>query len=240
MSTMDDFGHDRVSRRINRRTLLHRAGSGALVTALAGGLYMLDDRATAQARKQKRGDGRPRLPPGQRVISALDPMGGSPGSPSRRDFRLRVHGEVERSYTLDFAELLAMGPVERTVDVHCVTGWSVLGATWKGIRLCDLAAKARPHRAARFVVFEAAHGYTANVRADEVMGDDVLVAWELDGRPLQRPHGAPVRAVVPDLYFWKSAKWLTGIRFSRRDEPGFWEKRGYHNHADPWKEERHG
>jgi DMSO/TMAO reductase YedYZ molybdopterin-dependent catalytic subunit len=237
---MDEPGYDPIARAITRRSLLRKAASGTVVTALAGGLYALDDRATARARDQTRSDGRARLPPGQRVISSLKPMGGSPGSPSRSDVRLRIHGDVEHPYTLDFAELIAMGLVQRRVDVHCVTGWSVLGAKWKGVRLRDLAAKASPHRAARYVIFEAAHGYTANVRADAVMGDDVLVAWELDDRPLQRPHGSPLRAVVPDLYFWKSAKWLTGIRFSRRDAPGFWEVRGYHNHADPWKEERHG
>ena len=104
----------------------------------------------------------------------------------------------------------------------------------------DDAAKAGIRDSARHVIFEAAHGYTANVRRDMALGDDVMVSWEIDGRRLARAHGAPVRALVPDLYFWKSAKWLTGIRFVRRDEPGFWETRGYHNHADPWKEERYG
>ena len=237
---MDEAERDGALRAISRRVLLQRAAAGTVITAFGGGLYALDDCATAKARGQTRADGRPRLPPGQRVISALKPMGGSPGSPNRGDFRLQVHGDVERPFSLDFAELMGMGPVHRTVDVHCVTGWSVLEATFKGVRLRDLAERAGPQRGARFIIFEAAHGYTANVRADEVMGDDVLIAWELDGRPLQRPHGAPVRAVVPDLYFWKSAKWLTGIRFVKRDAPGFWEVRGYHNHADPWKEERHG
>lgn len=236
----DEEAREDMMRAISRRALLRKAASGTVVAALGGGLYALNDRATARARGQTRADGRPRLPPGQRVISSLKPMGGSAGSPSRRDFGLRVHGEVDRPYTLDFAELVALGPVERTVDVHCVTGWSVLGAKWKGIRLRDLAERAGVRRGARYLVFEAANGYTANVRTSEVLGDDVLVAWELDGRPLQRPHGAPVRAVVPELYFWKSAKWLTGIRFASRDAPGFWEARGYHNHADPWKEERYG
>jgi DMSO/TMAO reductase YedYZ molybdopterin-dependent catalytic subunit len=237
---MNPPGRDPSLRAISRRALLRHAATGTVITALGGGLYALDDRATAKARGQKRADGRARLPPGQRVISALKPMGGTAGSPNRRDFRLQVHGDVDRPFTVDFAELLAMGVVERTVDVHCVTGWSVLGATVKGVRLRDLAEHAGAQRGARFIIFEAAHGYTANVRADEIMGDDVLVAWELDGQPLQRPHGAPVRAIVPDLYFWKSAKWLTGIRFSRRDAPGFWEVRGYHNHGDPWREERYG
>ena len=90
------------------------------------------------------------------------------------------------------------------------------------------------------MIFEAAHGYTANVPLAEATARNVLVTHQLNGRPFQRRHGAPVRGLVPDLYFWKSAKWLTGIRFVTRDEPGFWETRGYHNHADPWREERYG
>jgi DMSO/TMAO reductase YedYZ molybdopterin-dependent catalytic subunit len=90
------------------------------------------------------------------------------------------------------------------------------------------------------VIFEAAYGYTSNVLLHEALAPQVLVAHKLEGSPLPRDHGAPVRALVPDLYFWKSAKWLKGIRFVRDDEPGYWETRGYHNHADPWKEERYG
>lgn len=166
-------------------------------------------------------------------------MGGSPGSPSPGKFRLRVHGEVEKPFTLDFAGLLKMPQANLALDVHCVTGWSVLGAKWKGVRVRDLAKRAKLKKRARHVIFEAAHGYTANVRLKEALEPQNIVAHKLEGRALPRTHGAPVRAVVPDLYFWKSAKWLTGIKFVSRDEPGYWETRGYHNHADPWKEERH-
>jgi DMSO/TMAO reductase YedYZ molybdopterin-dependent catalytic subunit len=102
-----------------------------------------------------------------------------------------------------------------------------------GARLRSAVAAERPLQ-----LVGAINAYVA--RLAEATGDDVLVTWELGGKRLARPHGAPVRALVPDLYFWKSAKWLEGIRFVRRDEPGFWETRGYHNHADPWKEERYG
>ncbi|MCA9662015.1 MAG: molybdopterin-dependent oxidoreductase, partial [Myxococcales bacterium] len=159
--------------------------------------------------------------------------------PNPSDFSLTIHGEVERPLTLDFAGLLRSDNVELTVDVHCVTGWSVLGARFKGVRVRDLAERVGVKSTARHVIFEGAHGYTANVRLDEALAPDVLVAHRLDGRALARPHGAPVRAVVPSLYFWKSPKWLTGIRFVRRDEPGYWETRGYNNHADPWLEERY-
>jgi DMSO/TMAO reductase YedYZ molybdopterin-dependent catalytic subunit len=221
-----------------RRSFIERAASGTVIVAL-GGLFILNDDLTREARAQTRSDGKPRLPPGQRVIERLKPMGGEEGDPSPAKFRLRVHGEVEAPFELGFSELLALPQAELAVDVHCVTGWSVLGARLKGVKLRDLAERAKVKSAARHVIFEAAHGYTSNVQLREALKPNVLVAHRLDGAPLPRAHGAPLRAVVPDLYFWKSAKWLTGIRFTARDAPGYWETRGYSNHADPWKEERY-
>lgn len=237
---MDETREPDLCRSIARREFLMRAGSGTVITALGGGLFFLSDALTREAQAMTRGDGRPRVPPGQRVIESLKPMGGESGDPSRANFTLRVHGEVATPLELDFAALLAMGGATVRSDVHCVTGWTVLNAKWTGVTIKALAEAAGVKDTARHVVFEGAAGYTANVRLREAMGDDVMVAWDLEGQPLRRPHGAPVRAVVPDLYFWKSAKWLTGIRFTQRDQPGYWETRGYHNHADPWKEERYG
>lgn len=225
---------------MTRRSFLSRAASGTAVAAMGGGLvYLLNDRLTRDARAMTLTDGRPRLPPGQRLLEALRPMGGTPGSPSVTDFRLKIHGEVERPIHLDWTALLGQPQTELALDVHCVTGWSVFGALFKGVRVKDLAALVGLKSSARHVVFEAAHGYTANVRLGDALHPDVLVAHRLDGHPLPRTHGAPVRAVVPSLYFWKSPKWLTGIKFVARDEPGYWETRGYHNHADPWLEERY-
>src|SRR5690606_9934550 len=124
-----------------------------------GGLYALADDLTRAAQAQTRQDGRARLPPGQRVIEALKPMGGTPGDPRPSEFRLRVHGEVESPFTLTFSELLALPSVTQTCDVHCVTGWSVLDARFTGVRVRDLAERARPKATARHVIFEAAHGY---------------------------------------------------------------------------------
>jgi DMSO/TMAO reductase YedYZ molybdopterin-dependent catalytic subunit len=222
----------------SRRRFIREAAIGTTIVAL-GGLYYFADSA-AGGDGELRPDGRPRVPPGQRVLKALKPMGGEPGSALRQDFRLAVSGEVEEPLVLDFAQLSSVGAVELALDVHCVTGWSVLGARFRGVRLADLAARVRPKGSARHVILQAAHGYTANVPIREALAADALVAFELDGQPLRSPHGAPVRAVVPDLYFWKSAKWLTGIRFVARDEPGYWERRGYNNHGDPWREERYG
>ena len=228
-----------VLRSVTRREMIARAATGTVITALGGGLYYLSDDLTRKARAQTRPDGRPRLPPGQKVIERLKPMGGASGDPNPRNFRLKVHGAVARPLDLSFTDLLGMKVAEQVADVHCVTGWSMLGGRWKGVRVKDLARRAGVAKSARHAIFEAAHGYTANVRLDEAIADNVLIAWQLDGRPLARPHGSPVRGLVPDLYFWKSAKWITGIKFTQRDEPGYWEVRGYNNHADPWLEERY-
>jgi DMSO/TMAO reductase YedYZ molybdopterin-dependent catalytic subunit len=228
-----------VERLIARRRFIRMAASGTTLGVL-GGYYYLSDDLTRVAEAQTLDDGRPRLPPGQRVLQAWRPMGGEPGDPSLERFRLRVWGEVESPYTLSYPELLAMPQTALAVDVHCVTGWSVMDAKVRGVLLKDLAERAKVKRGARHVIFEAAHGYTSNVPLREALGPKVMVARELAGAPLPRAHGGPVRAMVPHLYFWKSAKWLTGIRFVARDEPGYWETRGYHNHGDPWREERYG
>lgn len=229
-----------VADAMSRRDFIARAASGTVISAMGAGMFwVLSDRLTREAKAMTLADGRPRVPPGQRVIEALRPMGGTPGSASPADVRIKIHGEVERPFELDWAGLLAEPQVELALDVHCVTGWSLLGAAWKGVRVKDLADRAGVKPSARHVVFEGAHGYTSNVLLAEALAPDVLVAHRHDGKPLARPHGSPVRAVVPGLYFWKSTKWLTGIKFVARDEPGYWETRGYHNHADPWLEERY-
>lgn len=228
-----------LSNLLERRRFIQMAGAGTAVLALGGLQFALSDELTRIARAETRTDGKPRLPPGQRVLERLKPMGGEEGDPSPSAFRLRVHGLVEHELRLGFDELLALPQVTLPVDVHCVTGWSVLGASFTGVRVAELARRAgvKPH--ARHVIFEAAHGYTSNVRLAEATRDNCLVTHRLGDRPLARANGAPVRGLVPDLYFWKSAKWLTGIRFVERDEPGYWEQRGYNNHADPWLEERY-
>jgi DMSO/TMAO reductase YedYZ molybdopterin-dependent catalytic subunit len=229
---------DAIERLLKRRRFIRGAAAGSTLFAL-GGLYYFSDTLTREARAQTRADGRPRLPPGQRVIERLKPMGGQPGDPNPANYRLKVHGEVEAPYELDFAGLLTLQQLTVSYDVHCVTGWSVLGAKWTGVSLLELAKRARVKESARNVIFEAAHGYTANVPRKDALQPNVMVVHRLDDLSLPRTHGGPARGLVPDLYFWKSAKWLTGIRFVQRDEPGYWETRGYHNHADPWKEERY-
>lgn len=223
-----------------RRQFIKSAAVGTLLMAAGGALVRIAaDDLSKQARAEKRPDGRPRLPPGQRALQKLKPMGGDEGDGDVRRFKLRVHGAVKTPFELDYAALLKLPQVEKVADVHCVTGWSLLGGLWKGVQIARLAEQAGLKSDAKHLILEAAHGYTANVPLKEALADNALVTYRLDGKPFALQHGAPVRGLVPDLYFWKSAKWLTGLRFVSRDEPGYWEVRGYNNHADPWREERY-
>jgi DMSO/TMAO reductase YedYZ molybdopterin-dependent catalytic subunit len=233
---MGDDGGKRGLR--DRREFIVRAGIGTCIVAL-GGIWYFGGEHDPRA-KQRLSGGRYRLPPGQRLLSSLRPMGGEPGDPRPSSWRLSVHGAVERPFTLSFAELMAMPQTEQRCDVHCVTGWTVFDARFTGVPIATLAERAGVRPEARHVIIEAAHGYTANVRLEEAIARDSMVVHSYDGEPLAEAHGPPVRALIPQLYFWKSAKWLTGLRFATDDEPGYWETRGYHNHADPWREERYG
>ena len=224
----------------DRRQFIRSAAVGTAFMAFGGALVRIaGDDLSKEARAEKRSDGKHRLPPGQRSLQALRPMGGAEGDGDVRNFRLRVHGAVKAPFEVDYAGLLQLPQVEKQADVHCVTGWSLLDGLWKGVQIATLAEKAQVKSEARFVIFEAAHGYTANAPLKEATADTAMVTYRLNGKPFALQHGAPVRGLVPDLYFWKSAKWITGVRFVRNDEPGYWETRGYNNHADPWKEERY-
>lgn len=226
--------------RWQRRQFLKSAAAGTLFMAFGGALVRIAaDDLTREARADKLPDGRPRLPPGQRLLDHLRPMGGDEGDGDIRNFRLRVHGAVKKPFEVDYKGLLTLPQVTKIVDVHCVTGWSHLGGEWKGVQIAALAELAGVKSEARHVILEAAHGFTSNVPLEIATRDQALVTYRLDGKPLSIDHGAPVRGLIPDRYFWKSPKWLTGIRFVEHDEPGYWEQRGYNNNADPWKEERY-
>jgi DMSO/TMAO reductase YedYZ molybdopterin-dependent catalytic subunit len=228
------------NRKHDRRQFIKNAAAGTLLVAFGGALYRIAaDDMTRKARAETRADGKKRLPPGQKVIEKFRDMGGDPGDGDAKSFSLKVHGAVKNVLELDYAALLKMPITEAEADVHCVTGWTVLGSLFKGVRIADLADKAGVKGSARHVIFEAAHGYTANVPLAEATADNVMLTWRMNGKPFSIANGAPVRGLVPDLYFWKSAKWITGVKFVKEDEPGYWEVRGYHNHADPWKEERY-
>ncbi len=181
-----------------------------------------------------------RLPPGQHLTKGfpvLD-LGVRPRFHPKR-WRFQVEGAVEEPLDLAWDEFAQLPRTELVADFHCVTTWSKFDVEWTGVSFLDLAARVRPTEAAQFVIAHGADGYTTNIPLADLMEEDVFLACELFGQPLPLEHGGPMRLVVPKLYAWKSAKFLQKLVFTPTDEPGFWEERGYHNHGDPWLEERH-
>lgn len=182
-----------------------------------------------------------RIPPGQ-VLTEKFPVlhfGRVPDYPDLARWDFRAWGAVETPFTLSWGEFRQLPTTTRTQDIHCVTRWSKLDTTWEGVPFSHIAEVAQPTREARYVIFHAEGGFTSNVPLETAMRPDCLLAWHYDGAPLTPEHGYPLRAIVPGTYFWKSAKWLRGVEFSTEDQLGFWERNGYHNAADPWREERY-
>lgn len=181
-----------------------------------------------------------RVPPNQRLVTTWPVLhlGGIPRF-DEATWTFEVSGLVERPFVLSYAELRALGPVELRADFHCVTGWSALDLDWTGVPVRVLAERAGLRPQARFVVAHCDGDYTTNLSLEAVLDDDVLVAWAEGGTDLTPDHGFPLRLVVPKRYGWKSAKWLRALEFTDRNRRGFWEVRGYHVHADPFREERY-
>ncbi|MFH1981867.1 MAG: molybdopterin-dependent oxidoreductase [Pseudomonadota bacterium] len=225
-------------RKISRRTFLAAAGGTIVSIGLPGVFIKCSDADQRALAADTRPDGRRRLPPGQQAVERIPNMGGTPGTATAANWRLRVHGEVERPLVLSYRELLALDQVNIICDIHCVTGWTLLDSNWRGVRLATILDIVRPRRSGGFVIFEAAGGYTSNVPISEARKENVILAHSFFGEKLPQAHGAPVRALVPDRYFYKSAKWIEAVKVTVVDEPGFWESRGFSNAADPWKEER--
>ena len=181
-----------------------------------------------------------RLPPGQYLTEKWPVLhAGSVPHTDLATWDLRIFGEVERPLTLTWEQLQELPSTEITVDIHCVTRWSRFDTRFRGVRWRDLAELVRPKPSAHYVVAHAEQGFTSNLPLEAIEADDALIAWEADGEPLTPDHGWPLRLVVPSRYFWKSAKWLRGLELVAFDRPGFWERYGYHNDADYWKEERY-
>lgn len=182
-----------------------------------------------------------RIPPGQHRVKDFPVLhvGNVPYETAPPDWDFKVWGEVESPMRWSLAELRALPATEVTTDIHCVTSWSKLDTRWKGVSLPWILERIRPTPAAAHVLAHADGGYTANVPLKVLHDDDVLLAYEFDGRELAPEHGRPLRLLVPKKYFWKSAKWLRGLEFLSEDRLGYWERYGYSNSADPWKEERY-
>ena len=181
----------------------------------------------------------PRLPPGQVVTDKWPIL--HYGSVPRSDLAtwdFKVHGLVEAPQRWTWEEFQKLPRVKVRSDIHCVTRWSRYDNLWEGVSVRELLDRAKVRPEARHVIAHAEQGFTANLPLAELENDDVLLADRHDGEPLTPDHGWPLRLVVPRRYFWKSAKWVRAIELVDRDEPGFWERNGYHNEADPWREER--
>ena len=182
-----------------------------------------------------------RLPPGQREVKnwpVLD-LGIQP-EVTKESWRLEVDGLVAAPLTWDFATFMAQPQVTIRSDIHCVTQWSRFDNTWQGVATRHLLDLVKPKPEARFVIQTSYDGYTTNIPLADLAGEDVLFAHRWEGEEISREHGGPVRLVLPKLYLWKSAKWLTKLSLVAEDKPGFWEVRGYHMRGDPWNEERYG
>lgn len=182
-----------------------------------------------------------RLPPGQHLVRnwpVLD-LGIQP-EVDRNHWLLTVDGLVEQPITWNWSDFLAEPQFESLSDIHCVTTWSRYDNHWRGVSARQIIERVRPLARARNLVFYSYDNYTTNLRLDYFSAENVLLAHSWEGEYLTREHGGPVRVVVPDYYFWKSAKWLKRIEFVAEDQPGFWEVRNYHNEGDPWTEQRYG
>jgi DMSO/TMAO reductase YedYZ molybdopterin-dependent catalytic subunit len=188
-----------------------------------------------------RGERDPRLPPGQYDTGNTWPVLTAEATPklSTADWTFAIEGLVERPTTWTWDEMHALPPATYQGDIHCVTSWSKLGMTFTGVSVDTVLGLARPLPSATHVMAFGHTGYTTNLPLADVTDGHAWVAWEVDGQPLPVEHGGPARLLVPHLYFWKSAKWIAGLRLLDHDEAGFWERNGYHDRGDPWQEQRY-
>ena len=180
-----------------------------------------------------------RVPPGQTATPSWPVLHhGEVPKIDRAKWTLRVFGLVENEISLDWEAFSKLPRAHRQNDIHCVTHWSRLDNEWDGVAVRDVLALAKPLPEAKFVLQHAPGGWTTNLPMADFDREENLFATHHSGQPLTFDHGWPVRVVVPHLYFWKGAKWVTGIELLAKDKPGFWEKAGYHMRGDPWTEER--
>jgi len=191
-------------------------------------------------RRQPPGDEASRIPPGQYLTRDFPVLSAGP-TPSIQpsDWSFTIDGLVDEPITWTWDEFQALPRQDWTVDISCVTKWTKLDTHWTGVSVDTLLENVTLDPAARFLVAHSYGGYTTNLPLEDALNGQAFVAYAYDGQPLEPPHGGPARLVVPHLYFWKSAKWVRGLRLLAADEPGFWESLGYHNHGDPWREERY-
>ena len=183
----------------------------------------------------------PRLPPGQYDAGADWPVLSAESTPSIKtdNWTFTVDGLVESPVTWTWELIHALPAARYEGAIHCVTSWSKFGMRFDGVSVDTLLETARPMPGAAYVMARSHTGYTTNLPLEDVTGGKAWVVWGVNGGPLPDIHGGPARLLVPHLYFWKSAKWVSGLQLMDHDEPGFWERNGYHDHGDPWLEQRY-
>ena len=180
-----------------------------------------------------------RIPPGQYYTERFPVLhAGRVPKTDLAEWDFSVDGLVVSPRRWDYQDVLSMPVVRRTFDIHCVTKWSKLDTEWAGVPVTELMGTVEMLPSATHVLVLAEHGFTANLPLEDFLAEDNLFAYGFGEAPLEPEHGWPLRLVVPHLYFWKSVKWVRGLRFLGQDEPGFWERNGYHMYGDPWKEQR--
>jgi DMSO/TMAO reductase YedYZ molybdopterin-dependent catalytic subunit len=190
---------------------------------------------------RRRKERNPGLPPGQYDVGSDWPVLSAEPTPelSTASWSFAIEGLVRQSVRWTWEEIHALPPASYEGAIHCVTTWSKFGVRFGGVSVDTLLALAEPLPAASYVVAYSSTGYTTNLPLGDVTGGKAFLVWDYDGHPLEVGHGGPARLLVPHLYFWKSAKWVAGLRLLDHDEPGFWEVNGYHDRGDPWLEQRY-
>jgi DMSO/TMAO reductase YedYZ molybdopterin-dependent catalytic subunit len=179
-----------------------------------------------------------RLPPGQYTVRGFPVLSAGPTPrASLEDWTFSLSGAVEPQRTWSWEDLQALPSETITKDIHCVTKWSKFDTVWEGVSVDTLLDGVNPRGG--YVSAFCDGGYTTNLPLADVTGGKAWVAYRYDGEPLEPEHGGPARLLVPHLYFWKSAKWVRGLEVTEEDEPGFWERNGYHGRGDPWREQRY-
>ena len=181
-----------------------------------------------------------RLPPGQFLESGFPVLSAGPTPRIQTDkwvFTLKNGVRPVKSWSWD--EFNALPQTKMTRDIHCVTTWSKFDTAWQGVLVDDILADAGIEPPTGFTLAHSFDGYSTNVPTADLVGGKAMVALRYEGKPIPADHGGPARLLVPHLYFWKSAKWINGLQFTEKDEPGFWELRGYHRYGDPWQEQRY-
>ncbi|MDH3500080.1 MAG: sulfite oxidase-like oxidoreductase [Acidimicrobiia bacterium] len=181
-----------------------------------------------------------RIPPGQYFTERFPVLhAGVTPKVDLSTWDFAVGGLVAAPSRYTYDDILSMPRASVTADIHCVTKWTKLDTTWEGVSVEQLLAETEVEPTATHVLVEAEHGFTANLPLDDFHRSDNLFAYRYNGRDLEVEHGWPLRLVVPHLYFWKSVKWVRSVSFLDHDQPGFWERNGYHMYGDPWSEQRY-